>query len=946
MNSFRRGRGKAAYGSRQQQQQQYSSHFENGGSGSGYNLTSDNFPELSNSAVMNPPPLLMMNKPQMNEGAPPGSYNADANDGQAYGAQPHAYQVQNPVYMDSQQMHQHKNAQNSNGFPYGAQMADSGTMQQPAPDEYTRMAMANNQMMYPQPQVQYCNMNQAQMYQPSVMYEGSNTPYGSPRHYFMVPAGQAAPGSFVPPPPMYGQPPLWMCQPPPQQNMMYQPRNSTPPEMAGVQSGDPQSWMTASTESKSSKSQDKNTQTSPMREDRRSAKEQRLLMKVKDLGTAVDKSLTIKEEGDGNEWDGWDTTVIPGGEPQVKKDPPPKNEDGEQKNAGADATSDKPSDQSSMSDMTDSFSFNFQQANEEAKAFREAQLALLTPIVKDVYREHTDVTNLSDEDVEKIRSSKNISAHFPKPEELTPLFKSEQEEKDYSQMSIPKPVTSFNQAYEDYPEILSEVQKQGFTEPTPIQSQLWPCIMKGMDVVGIAQTGSGKTLGFLLPAFIHIEKQKKPRAERKSPTVLILAPTRELAQQIHKEVSKYSYKNIWSACVYGGAPKNEQVDILKRNPDIIIATPGRLNDLVLSNDIDLQEVSFLVLDEADEMLNQGFEPQINKTLNRVREDRQTVLTSATWPQSVRRMAKNYTTDPVMVVIGTVELRAVNSVKQNVEFIEENDKYDWLVNFLSTKMTESDKLIVFVGRRSFADHLSSELSLLNWSCVCIHGALPQSDRDTAISKMQTGETKVLIASDVVARGIDIECVTYIINYDVPKSSEQYIHRIGRTGRAGRTGESFTLVTRRDWFKAQDLVDVIKNAGQEVPEELLAMAERYKNRIVRNDGRGGRSHHRSADGSLSMAGNQAFGQRSASFSNAGGYGMQRDFGRFGDFNERRSMSFSGGNGQSYGNYNRGQADYSNRGQMEFRGSADFSHRGQGDSYGRPDRQYGRGRSRSFQ
>ncbi|XP_059482913.1 uncharacterized protein LOC132201055 [Neocloeon triangulifer] len=861
----------------------------------------------------------------------------------------------------------------ANAFPYighahpQSQRAD---MMQQQKDNRPMLLMANQpppQVVYQHHQPQHAPHPQYYQQQPQPMYtqavyEGGPTQYSQPR-YIMIPPGQHP--SAV----NYVQPPMWMCPaPPPQHFDSGYAQRMTPPEVP-MEIVRPPSWMSGGTCTSEDKAvdatkthEDKVTQTTPQKAT--PTKPRPLLkttMKDEEQAAAtevVQKKVAIEDDdwkvpnAKPEELHGWDTPspsekratsqmersfacLAEAKNGRLENEGPEKEQamKVEPKEVEQEPASNGGMEQSSGQEKY--FGFDFKKANEEAESYRNAKLASMTKIIKDVYKEHPSVTNLTDEKVLEIRTLKNLSVNLPKPEELSPLLRPDTpsvENDTQNQKAIPKPVTSFEQAYGDYPEILSEVQKQGFSEPTPIQSQIWPCIMKGMDVVGIAQTGSGKTLGFLLPAFIHIETQVTPRSERKSPTVLILAPTRELVQQIHKEVSKYSYKGIKSVCIYGGNPKHEQVAILRENPEIVIATPGRLNDLVASDQLNLAEVSFLVLDEADEMLNQGFEPQINKALIRVRHDRQTVLTSATWPQSVRRMAKNYTKDPILVIVGTVDLRAVQSVKQNVVFKEENEKFEWLVDFLKNKMTDTDKLIVFVGKKSFADHLSSELGLMRWPCVCIHGGLPQSDRDKAIVDMKSGESRVLIASDVVARGIDIECVTYIINYDVPRSSEQYIHRIGRTGRAGKTGESFTLIARRDWGSAQHLVEIISNAGQEVPAELIQMAERFKNRTPR--GGGGRNYHNNGNREGGFGGRQEGGFFGGGYGRSdSNFGGMRNEGSFGGRNEGGYGGRNGGGGSSYGSSFQRSAPYSSnsseRGQRDYssdRGGRDYSNRGQ--------------------
>lgn len=427
---------------------------------------------------------------------------------------------------------------------------------------------------------------------------------------------------------------------------------------------------------------------------------------------------------------------------------------------------------------------------------------------------------------------------------------------------VPNPVATFEQAFAHYPEVLDTIADQGFEKPSPIQCQAWPVLLQGIDLIGIAQTGTGKTLAFLLPAFIHIDNQPISREERNGPNVLIMAPTRELALQIEKECKKYNYKGIKSVCIYGGGNRRDQINIVTKGVQIVIATPGRLNDLVMANVIDVTSITFLVLDEADRMLDMGFEPQIKKILLDIRPDRQTIMTSATWPEGVRRLATQYMTSPMQVFIGTLDLAAVHSVKQRIVIVDEEDKRDTLYQFFES-MEPEDKVIVFVGKKVMADELSSELSLNDVLCQSIHGDREQSDREQALEDLKTGEVRILIATDVASRGIDITDVTHIFNFDFPRNIEDYVHRVGRTGRAGRTGEAITLMTRGDWSSARELIAILEEAEQEIPEELVQMADRHEawkekrdaeRSSMRGGGRGGGGGRGFSDGGFRPRGSR--------------------------------------------------------------------------------------------
>jgi ATP-dependent RNA helicase DDX43 len=232
----------------------------------------------------------------------------------------------------------------------------------------------------------------------------------------------------------------------------------------------------------------------------------------------------------------------------------------------------------------------------------------------------------------------------------------------------------------------------------------------------------------------------------------------------------------------------------------------------------------------------------------IREDRQTVMTSATWPSGVRRLASSYMKNPYQVIVGSLDLTATHSVTQRIEIIDEEDKYNRITRFVTEEMTPNDKAIIFCGKKDRADNLSCEFVLKGIPCQAIHGNRDQSDREQALADIKDGTVRILIATDVASRGIDIEDITYVVNYDFPRNVEEYVHRVGRTGRAGRTGTSLSLMTRSDWSTAKELIVILEEANQEVPEELHGMAERFEARKARGGplgggGRGGRGNFQS-------------------------------------------------------------------------------------------------------
>ncbi|KAL3526072.1 hypothetical protein ACH5RR_014444 [Cinchona calisaya] len=387
--------------------------------------------------------------------------------------------------------------------------------------------------------------------------------------------------------------------------------------------------------------------------------------------------------------------------------------------------------------------------------------------------------------------------------------------------NVPPPLTSFDST--GFPsEILREVQNAGFSAPTPIQAQSWPIALQGRNIVAIAKTGSGKTLGYLIPGFIHLKRRhNNPRL---GPTVLVLSPTRELATQIQDEALKFGKSSrISCTCLYGGAPKGPQLKDLDRGVDIVVATPGRLNDILEMRRVNLDQVSYLVLDEADRMLDMGFEPQIRKIVKEVPTQRQTLMYTATWPKEVRKIAADLLVNPVQVNIGNVdELAANKSITQHVELLSSMEKHRRVEQILRSQEPGS-KIIIFCSTKKMCDLLARNLTH-QFGAAAIHGDKCQSERDFVLNQFRNGRSPVLVATDVAARGLDIKDIRVVINYDFPTGIEDYVHRIGRTGRAGATGVAYTFFGDQDAKYASDLVKVLEGANQCVPAEIRDMALR--------------------------------------------------------------------------------------------------------------------------
>ncbi|CAC9888126.1 MAG: Uncharacterized protein AUREO_000540 [Aureobasidium pullulans] len=387
--------------------------------------------------------------------------------------------------------------------------------------------------------------------------------------------------------------------------------------------------------------------------------------------------------------------------------------------------------------------------------------------------------------------------------------------------NVPKPVETFDEAgFPGY--VINEVKAQGFANPTPIQSQGWPMALSGRDVVGIAETGSGKTLTYCLPSIVHINAQPL-LSPGDGPIVLILAPTRELAVQIQAEVNKFGKSSrIRNTCVYGGVPKGQQIRDLARGVEVCIATPGRLIDMLESGKTNLRRVTYLVLDEADRMLDMGFEPQIRKIISQIRPDRQTCMWSATWPKEVRALAQDFQHDFIQVNVGSMDLSANHRITQVVEVVSEFEKRDKMIKHLEKIMEDKDnKCLIFTGTKRVADEITRFLRQDGWPALSIHGDKQQQERDWVLNEFKQGKSPIMVATDVASRGIDVRNITHVLNYDYPNNSEDYIHRIGRTGRAGAMGTAITFFTTENSKQARDLVNVLAEAKQNIDPRLAEM-----------------------------------------------------------------------------------------------------------------------------
>ncbi|CAL5874898.1 uncharacterized protein PFLUO_LOCUS9200 [Penicillium psychrofluorescens] len=393
-----------------------------------------------------------------------------------------------------------------------------------------------------------------------------------------------------------------------------------------------------------------------------------------------------------------------------------------------------------------------------------------------------------------------------------------------------RPITSF----EYLPACDSDLYGplKSFKSPTPIQSTTWPLLFAGRDVIGIAETGSGKTLAFGLPCLKKISDSKRSKNPYQ-PTAVIISPTRELAMQIYDQLVKFAEPaQAGVACVYGGVRKDEQREALK-SAAIVVATPGRLKDLQSDGSLSLGKVKYLVLDEADRMLDKGFEQDIKDIIQPMPVSRrQTVMFTATWPRSVRDLAAGFMSSPVTVTIGgdpSADPRANTRIKQEVEVVNHHDKENRLIQILNRSQRGSnspEKVLVFCLYKKEAMRVERLVKAKGFKVAGIHGDLGQGERFRNLDAFKTGAATVLVATDVAARGLDIPAVKLVVNVTFPLTVEDYVHRIGRTGRAGAEGHAITLFTETDKALSGGLINVLKAAKQEVPEALLKFGTTVK------------------------------------------------------------------------------------------------------------------------
>lgn len=360
------------------------------------------------------------------------------------------------------------------------------------------------------------------------------------------------------------------------------------------------------------------------------------------------------------------------------------------------------------------------------------------------------------------------------------------------------------------PSIMKALDEQGYTTPTDIQCQAIPKILEGRDLLGCAQTGTGKTAAFAVPTLQILDQLDFSKGKRKI-RALIVTPTRELAVQIHESYCNYGkHTQLKSAVIFGGVSQKPQEAELRKGVDILVATPGRLNDLINQGIVDIGSIKIFILDEADRMLDMGFLNDVKKIIAKIPKQRQTLLFSATMPADIAKMANSILINPAKVSITPVS-STVDAIEQSVYFVDRGNKKDLLIHLLADKKITT--ALVFTKTKHRADSIVKHLLRANITAQAIHGNKSQNARQLALNNFKTGKIRVLVATDIAARGIDIDQLSHVINFELPDVPETYVHRIGRTGRAGMNGIAISFC---DFDEKPLLADIVKLIGKRVPQ----------------------------------------------------------------------------------------------------------------------------------
>lgn len=388
--------------------------------------------------------------------------------------------------------------------------------------------------------------------------------------------------------------------------------------------------------------------------------------------------------------------------------------------------------------------------------------------------------------------------------------------------------------------ILSAVSSEGYESPTPIQAQAIPSALDGRDIMASAQTGSGKTAAFLLPTLQRLTKRSEKPG--KGPRALVLTPTRELAAQVEKNALAYAKNMRWfrTVSIVGGASFGYQTRALSKPVDLIVATPGRLMDLMQSGKVDFARLEVLILDEADRMLDMGFIDDIETIVEATPSDRQTLLFSATWDGAVGKLARKLTKDPEVIEVERVDDQG--KIEEQLLYCDDMRHKNRLLDHI-LRDANIDQCVIFTSTKAMTEVIADELYEKGFAANCLHGDMPQGWRNRTLMDLRKGRCKILVATDVAARGIDVPTITHVINYDLPKQAEDYVHRIGRTGRAGRTGIAITFAEVNEYVKVHKIEKYI---GRKLPELTIEGMEPTRKRKPaggKPKGKGGWSERKS-------------------------------------------------------------------------------------------------------
>ncbi|CWO78591.1 TPA: DEAD/DEAH box helicase [Neisseria meningitidis] len=382
--------------------------------------------------------------------------------------------------------------------------------------------------------------------------------------------------------------------------------------------------------------------------------------------------------------------------------------------------------------------------------------------------------------------------------------------------------------------ILSAVSSEGYESPTPIQAQAIPFALEGRDIMASAQTGSGKTAAFLLPTLQRLTKRSEKPG--KGPRALVLTPTRELAAQVEKNALAYAKNMRWfrTVSIVGGASFGYQTRALSKPVDLIVATPGRLMDLMQSGKVDFERLEVLILDEADRMLDMGFIDDIETIVEATPTDRQTLLFSATWDGAVGKLARKLTKDPEIIEVERVDDQG--KIEEQLLYCDDMRHKNRLLDHI-LRDANIDQCVIFTSTKAMTEVIADELYEKGFAANCLHGDMPQGWRNRTLMDLRKGRCKILVATDVAARGIDVPTITHVINYDLPKQAEDYVHRIGRTGRAGRTGIAITFAEVNEYVKVHKIEKYINRKLPELTIEGMEPTRKRKPAGGKPKGKGG-------------------------------------------------------------------------------------------------------------